>query len=154
MFISNPKMSTANLFSTTIWFGVPWTRKKIRGQTTRNEICWKFNEQYLLETRGVFKWISIMCADPRIKNSNCKKMGVAIDIVLIILAFILPPLPVFLKVQFHGAFWLNILLTLLGWIPGIVHAIYIVASRRGPRYARGTVATAPMSTGTAVRTGL
>ncbi|WP_134628361.1 YqaE/Pmp3 family membrane protein, partial [Pseudomonas aeruginosa] len=27
------------------------------------------------------------------------------------------------------AFWLNILLTLLGYIPGIVHAVYIIAKR-------------------------
>ena len=30
---------------------------------------------------------------------------------------------------FGGAFWLNILLTLLGYIPGIVHAVYIIAKR-------------------------
>jgi hypothetical protein len=28
-----------------------------------------------------------------------------------------------------GAFWLNILLTLLGYIPGIVHAVWIIAKR-------------------------
>jgi len=32
-------------------------------------------------------------------------------------------------VGFGGAFWLNILLTLLGYIPGIVHAVYIIAKR-------------------------
>ncbi len=37
------------------------------------------------------------------------------------------PLGVFLQVGFGGAFWLNILLTLLGYIPGIVHAVYIIA---------------------------
>ncbi|MCR7850565.1 YqaE/Pmp3 family membrane protein, partial [Pseudomonas aeruginosa] len=35
----------------------------------------------------------------------------------------------FLQVGFGGAFWLNILLTLLGYIPGIVHAVYIIAKR-------------------------
>ena len=39
------------------------------------------------------------------------------------------PLGVFLQVGFAGAFWLNILLTLLGYIPGIVHAVYIIAKR-------------------------
>ena len=47
----------------------------------------------------------------------------------IIIAIILPPLGVFLQVGFGGAFWLNILLTLLGYIPGIVHAVYIIAKR-------------------------
>jgi uncharacterized membrane protein YqaE (UPF0057 family) len=32
-------------------------------------------------------------------------------------------------VGFGGAFWLNILLTLCGYIPGIVHAVYIIAKR-------------------------
>jgi uncharacterized membrane protein YqaE (UPF0057 family) len=32
-------------------------------------------------------------------------------------------------VGFGGQFWLNILLTLLGYIPGIVHAVWIIAKR-------------------------
>ncbi|MGV8841693.1 MAG: YqaE/Pmp3 family membrane protein [Pseudomonas sp.] len=51
------------------------------------------------------------------------------DLVRILIAILLPPLAVFLKVGFAGAFWLNILLTLLGYIPGIVHAVYIIAKR-------------------------
>jgi len=51
------------------------------------------------------------------------------DIVRIIIAVILPPLGVFLQVGIGGAFWLNILLTLLGYIPGIVHAVWIIAKR-------------------------
>jgi uncharacterized membrane protein YqaE (UPF0057 family) len=52
-----------------------------------------------------------------------------VDIVRIIIAILLPPLGVFLQVGFGGQFWLNILLTLLGYIPGIVHAVYIIAKR-------------------------
>ncbi|KGF62354.1 MULTISPECIES: YqaE/Pmp3 family membrane protein [Pseudomonas] len=52
------------------------------------------------------------------------------DIIRIIIAILLPPLGVFLQVGFAGAFWLNILLTLLGYIPGIIHAIYIIVSRK------------------------
>jgi uncharacterized membrane protein YqaE (UPF0057 family) len=33
---------------------------------------------------------------------------------------------VFLQVGFRWHFWLNILLTLLGYIPGIIHALYVV----------------------------
>ncbi|KNH21033.1 membrane protein [Pseudomonas syringae] len=51
------------------------------------------------------------------------------DIIRIIIAILLPPLGVFLQVGFAGAFWLNILLTLFGYIPGIVHAVYIIAKR-------------------------
>jgi uncharacterized membrane protein YqaE (UPF0057 family) len=48
------------------------------------------------------------------------------DIVRILLAILLPPLGVFLQVGFGLQFWVNILLTLLGYIPGIIHAIYII----------------------------
>jgi uncharacterized membrane protein YqaE (UPF0057 family) len=51
------------------------------------------------------------------------------DFIRIIIAILLPPLGVFLQVGFGGAFWLNILLTLCGYIPGIVHAVYIIAKR-------------------------
>ena len=49
------------------------------------------------------------------------------DLVRIILAIILPPLGVFLQVGIGKHFWINILLTLLGYIPGIVHAVWIIA---------------------------
>ena len=51
------------------------------------------------------------------------------DLIRIIVAILLPPLGVFLQVGFAGAFWLNILLTLLGYIPGIIHTVYIIAKR-------------------------
>ena len=43
---------------------------------------------------------------------------------------ILPPLGVFLQVGFGGHFWLNILLTLFGYLPGIIHAVWVIASRK------------------------
>lgn len=51
------------------------------------------------------------------------------DIIRILLAILLPPLGVFLQVGIGLHFWLNILLTLLGWIPGVIHAIYIILTR-------------------------
>lgn len=51
------------------------------------------------------------------------------DLLKIILAIILPPLGVFLEVGIGKHFWINIILTLLGFIPGIIHAVYIIASR-------------------------
>jgi uncharacterized membrane protein YqaE (UPF0057 family) len=48
------------------------------------------------------------------------------DIFKVLFAFLLPPLGVFLEVGFKGHFWLNILLTLLGYLPGIIHALYVI----------------------------
>lgn len=52
------------------------------------------------------------------------------DVVRILLAIFLPPVGVFLQVGFGLHFWLNILLTVLGYVPGIVHAIYIIVTRK------------------------
>ena len=51
------------------------------------------------------------------------------DVLKIILALILPPLGVLLEVGLGLHFWLNIVLTLFGFIPGIIHAVYIIATR-------------------------
>jgi uncharacterized membrane protein YqaE (UPF0057 family) len=51
------------------------------------------------------------------------------NLLRILLAILLPPVGVFLTVGFGGQFWLNILLTILGYIPGIVHALWIIATR-------------------------
>ena len=50
----------------------------------------------------------------------------ATDPIKIIFAILLPPLGTFLEVGFKGHFWLNILLTLFGFIPGIIHALYVI----------------------------
>ncbi|ETX11208.1 hypothetical protein MUS1_10385 [Marinomonas ushuaiensis DSM 15871] len=51
------------------------------------------------------------------------------DLIRIIFSILLPPLGVFLQVGIGGVFWLNILLTLFGYIPGVIHAIYIIGKR-------------------------
>ncbi|MBO6561168.1 MAG: YqaE/Pmp3 family membrane protein [Nisaea sp.] len=50
-------------------------------------------------------------------------------IIRLLLTILLPPLGVFLTVGIGGHFWLNILLTLLGYIPGIVHGVWVIAKR-------------------------
>jgi len=57
------------------------------------------------------------------------KERTTVDLIRIILAILLPPLGVFLQVGIGPQFWINILLTLLGYIPGIVHAVWIIARR-------------------------
>lgn len=48
-------------------------------------------------------------------------------ILQVIAALILPPLAVYMKKRkIDGAFWLNLVLTFLGGIPGILHALYVV----------------------------
>ncbi len=49
-----------------------------------------------------------------------------VDVIRILIAIILPPVGVFLQVGLGLHFWLNILLTLCGYIPGIIHAIWVI----------------------------
>ncbi|MDG1755568.1 MAG: YqaE/Pmp3 family membrane protein [Rhodothermales bacterium] len=52
------------------------------------------------------------------------------DLLRVILSILIPPVGVFFKVGFGMHFWLNILLTIFGYIPGLVHAIWILASNK------------------------
>ncbi len=48
------------------------------------------------------------------------------DIIRLIFAIILPPVGVFLQVGIGKHFWINVLLTILGYIPGVIHAVWII----------------------------
>ena len=51
------------------------------------------------------------------------------ELVKIICAIILPPLGVFLQVGLASKhFWINIVATLFGYLPGVAHAIWVVAT--------------------------
>ncbi len=51
------------------------------------------------------------------------------DVLRILLAILLPPLGVFLQVGLGLHFWLNIILTLFGYVPGIIHAVWVILRR-------------------------
>lgn len=56
------------------------------------------------------------------------------DLIRIVLSVLLPPVGVFLQVGIGLHFWLNIVLTLCGYVPGLVHAIWVIA-KVGPNPA-------------------
>ncbi|MAF68772.1 MAG: YqaE/Pmp3 family membrane protein [Micavibrio sp.] len=51
------------------------------------------------------------------------------DLLKILLAVILPPLGVLVEVGLSFHFFLNIILTIFGFVPGIIHAVYIIVTR-------------------------
>lgn len=51
------------------------------------------------------------------------------DPIKILIAIFLPPVGVALEVGLGLHFWLNIVLTLLGYIPGSIHAVYVILTR-------------------------
>ena len=52
------------------------------------------------------------------------------DLIRLILSILIPPLGVYLQVGLTGQFWLNVLLTILGYVPGLIHAVWIIFTRR------------------------
>ena len=49
-------------------------------------------------------------------------------IIRVLAAIVVPPLGVFLARGITPAFWISCLLTLLGWVPGVLFALYVVAT--------------------------
>lgn len=47
------------------------------------------------------------------------------SIIIILLSIILPPLAVALTHGLGKNFLINVLLTILGWLPGVIHAFYV-----------------------------
>ncbi len=47
----------------------------------------------------------------------------------LLVAFLLPPISVYMQFGIGKYFWLNVVLTLLGFVPGMLHAVYTMASR-------------------------
>jgi uncharacterized membrane protein YqaE (UPF0057 family) len=52
------------------------------------------------------------------------------NLIRVVLTLIIPPVGVFFKVGFGLHFWVNILLTMLGYIPGLIHAIWVLSSEK------------------------
>lgn len=50
------------------------------------------------------------------------------NILNLVLAVLLPPLGVGLQVGISKHFWINLILCLCGYVPGIVHGVWVVAS--------------------------
>ncbi|KAH0932900.1 hypothetical protein HID58_010017 [Brassica napus] len=67
------------------------------------------------------------------KEAHMKRMASAVQnkmgsetFLEVILAILLPPVGVFLRYGCGVEFWICLLLTLLGYIPGIIYAIYVL----------------------------
>ncbi len=52
------------------------------------------------------------------------------DVIRILLAIVLPPVGVFMQVGIGIHFWLNILLTIFGYVPGIIHAVWVIVAKQ------------------------
>lgn len=51
-------------------------------------------------------------------------------LIKVIFCLLLPPVAAFLQVGLSTHFWINLILSLLGYIPGMVHAFWLVFTDR------------------------
>jgi uncharacterized membrane protein YqaE (UPF0057 family) len=51
------------------------------------------------------------------------------SILQIILTLLLPPVAVAMRYGLSSAFWINLLLTILGIVPGIIHGFYVLTKK-------------------------
>ena len=52
------------------------------------------------------------------------------DFIRLLLVFLLPPTAVAMQFGIDRHFWISVILTLIGFVPGVIDAVYIMASRR------------------------
>jgi uncharacterized membrane protein YqaE (UPF0057 family) len=57
-------------------------------------------------------------------------------IIQIILGIVIPPLGIFLTYGISSTLVINVVLTLLGWVPGSIHAVWAIAKHQ-EREAQG-----------------
>jgi uncharacterized membrane protein YqaE (UPF0057 family) len=60
-------------------------------------------------------------------SNNLRNWAAPDEIILIILAILIPPLAVYLYFDgLHDHFWINLILTIIFWLPGVIHALLVV----------------------------
>lgn len=61
-------------------------------------------------------------------------------LIRVLLAIVLPPVSIFLIYGISTTLVINILLTLLGWVPGIIHALWAISKYdEKMRQSEGTI---------------
>jgi uncharacterized membrane protein YqaE (UPF0057 family) len=63
-------------------------------------------------------------------EEKLKSQNESDDVVALILSIFLPPLGVAIKRGVDIQLFINIILTMFGWLPGIIHALYIILKDR------------------------
>jgi len=85
------------------------------------------SEQYSFQTEQKFGLFSVY----PVKQLDIKiTEGCPMNILNLIFAIFLPPVGVYLQVGLTTHFWINLALTLAGYLPGVIHAIWLVVTEQ------------------------
>jgi uncharacterized membrane protein YqaE (UPF0057 family) len=83
----------------------------------------------MVAVAGLFWFLFLKCSSSRDTYHIGKVLyiqGGFMDLLRVVCAFFVPPLGVALQVGLGPHFWINILLTLCGYFPGLIHALYVI----------------------------
>jgi len=83
--------------------------------------------KYVIKNEKVWYFFRILTKILGIKVSELIVL-IYMDLITFLTAILLPPLAVFLKVGLTTQFWINVILTMLGYVPGIFHAFWVIFS--------------------------
>ena len=68
----------------------------------------------------------------QMENNEVEKQDIEINetnVIALILSFFMPPIGVAIKEGLGTSFLINCLLTLLGFVPGIIHALFVILKK-------------------------
>ena len=116
------------LFSTTVFAAESTTviakesSADVYEQTNLNVVQDKFvSKKLTLKEKFLYKRLSKV-----VKRNNHFISPPEDEVLLVILAILLPPLAVYLLEGLTTNFWIDVILTLFFWLPGIIFALYLI----------------------------
>jgi len=128
--INNTVNTAEEIVRNTTTESTPIAVSKSKNNTTKKNAVINLKKSNLTEKTNVNREVKINKATryllSRISDQpNTTELNTD-QLILVILAIIIPPLAVFIARGLGNEFWISLILTLLFWLPGMIYALLIV----------------------------
>ena len=128
--INNTVNTAEEIVRNTTTESTPIAVSKSKNNTTKKNTVINLKKSNLTEKTNVNREVKINKATryllSRISDQpNTTELNTD-QLILVILAIIIPPLAVFIARGLGNEFWISLILTLLFWLPGMIYALLIV----------------------------
>lgn len=125
-----PATSSEEIVSNTTTESTPVAVSKSKNNTTKKNALINLKKSNVTEKKNVNREVKINKATryllSRISDQpNTTELNTD-QLILVILAIIIPPLAVFLARGIGTEFWISLILTILGWLPGVIYSLLVV----------------------------
>jgi len=128
--INNTVNTSEEIVSNTSTESTPVEVSKSENNTTKKNPLINLKKSNVTEKKNVNREVKINKATryllSRISDQpNTTELNTD-QLILVILAIIIPPLAVFLARGIGTEFWISLILTILGWLPGVIYSLLVV----------------------------